>query len=162
MSKELIPLKKYILQRLVISVVTLWLIVTVCFFLLRLLPGNPFASTTLMTQETLDRMMAYYGLDQPLWKQYLTYMGNLLQGNFGYSLKYAGRSVNYVIASTFPVSAQLGIQALCFGIPVGLLLGILAAKLRAGRSTPASTSSSSSAPPSRPSSSRRCSSISWG
>ena len=57
-------------------------------------------------------------------------MGNLLQGNFGYSLKYAGRSVNYVIASTFPVSAQLGIQALCFGIPVGLLLGILAAKLR--------------------------------
>lgn len=130
MSKELIPLKKYILQRLVISLVTLWLIVTVCFFLLRLLPGNPFASTTMMTQETLDRMMAYYGLDQPLWKQYLTYMGNLLQGNFGYSLKYAGRSVNYVIASTFPVSAQLGIQALCFGIPVGLLLGILAAKLR--------------------------------
>lgn len=126
----MVSLKKYILKRLVISVVTIWLIVTVCFFLLRLLPGNPFASTTLMTQETLDRMMAYYGLDQPLWKQYLTYLNNLLHGDFGYSLKYAGRSVNHVISTTFPISAQLGMQALCFGVPVGLLLGILAAKRR--------------------------------
>ena len=126
----MVSLKKYILKRLVISVVTIWLIVTVCFFLLRLLPGNPFASTTLMTQETLDKMMAYYGLDRPLWEQYVTYLKNLLHGDFGYSLKYAGRSVNYVIQSTFPISAQLGIQALCFGVPVGMLLGILAAKRR--------------------------------
>lgn len=128
--KEMVSLKKYILKRLVISVVTIWLIVTVCFFLLRLLPGNPFASTTLMTQETLDKMMAYYGLDRPLWEQYVTYLKNLLHGDFGYSLKYAGRSVNYVIQSTFPISAQLGIQALCFGVPTGMLLGILAAKRR--------------------------------
>ena len=104
----MIPLRKYILKRLLISVVTIWLIVTACFFLLRLLPGNPFASTTLMTQDTLDRMMAYYGLDRPLWEQYVTYLKNLLHGDFGYSLKYAGRSVNYVIATTFPISAQLG------------------------------------------------------
>jgi len=123
-------LKKYILRRFVISLVTIWLIVTVCFFLLRLLPGNPFASTTLMTQDTLDKMMAYYGLDRPLWEQYVTYLKNLLHGDFGYSLKYAGRSVNYVIATTFPISAQLGLQALAFGIPTGLLLGILAAKRR--------------------------------
>ena len=126
----MIPLKKYILKRLMISVVTIWLIVTACFFLLRLLPGNPFASTTLMTQDTLDRMMAYYGLDRPLWEQYITYLKNLLHGDFGYSLKYAGRSVNYVIATTFPISAQLGLQALTFGIPMGLLLGIIAAKRR--------------------------------
>ena len=126
----MVSLKKYILKRLVISVVTIWLIVTVCFFLLRLLPGNPFASTTLMTQDTLDKMMAYYGLDRPLWEQYVTYLKNLLHGDFGYSLKYAGRSVNYVIQSTFPISAQLGLQALCFGVPVGMLLGILAAKRR--------------------------------
>ena len=126
----MIFLKKYILKRLVISIITIWLIVTVCFFLLRLLPGNPFASTTLMTQDTLDKMMAYYGLDRPLWEQYVTYLKNLLHGDFGYSLKYAGRSVNYVIQSTFPISAQLGIQALCFGVPVGMLLGILAAKRR--------------------------------
>ena len=126
----MIPLRKYILKRLLISVVTIWLIVTACFFLLRLLPGNPFASTTLMTQDTLDRMMAYYGLDRPLWEQYITYLKNLLHGDFGYSLKYAGRSVNYVIATTFPISAQLGLQALTFGIPMGLLLGIIAAKRR--------------------------------
>lgn len=126
----MIFLKKYILKRLVISIITIWLIVTVCFFLMRLLPGNPFASTTLMTQDTLDKMMAYYGLDRPLWEQYVTYLKNLLHGDFGYSLKYAGRSVNYVIQSTFPISAQLGIQALCFGVPVGMLLGILAAKRR--------------------------------
>lgn len=126
----MIPLKKYILKRLLISVVTIWLIVTACFFLLRLLPGNPFASTTLMTQDTLDRMMAYYGLDRPLCEQYVTYLKNLLHGDFGYSLKYAGRSVNYVIATTFPISAQLGLQALTFGIPMGLLLGIIAAKRR--------------------------------
>ena len=126
----MIPLRKYILKRLLISVVTIWLIVSACFFLLRLLPGNPFASTTLMTQDTLDRMMAYYGLDRPLWEQYITYLKNLLHGDFGYSLKYAGRSVNYVIATTFPISAQLGLQALTFGIPMGLLLGIIAAKRR--------------------------------
>lgn len=126
----MIPLRKYILKRLLISVVTIWLIVTACFFLLRLLPGNPFASTTLMTQDTLDRMMAYYGLDRSLWEQYVTYLKNLLHGDFGYSLKYAGRSVNYVIATTFPISAQLGLQALTFGIPMGLLLGIIAAKRR--------------------------------
>ena len=123
-------MKRYILKRLVISVVTIWVIVTVCFFLLRLLPGNPFATTTLMTQETLDNMMAYYGLDQPLWKQYLTYLGNLLQGDLGYSLNYPGRSVNYVIATTFPISAQLGLQALLLGVPVGIILGIIAAKKR--------------------------------
>lgn len=75
-------------------------------------------------------MMAYYGLDRPLWEQYLTYLNNLLHGDFGYSLKYAGRSVNYVISTTFPISAQLGLQALTFGIPTGILLGILAAKQR--------------------------------
>lgn len=110
--------------------VTLWVIATVCFFLLRLLPGNPFATGTVMTQETLDRMMAYYGLDRPLWEQYLTYMGNLLHGDFGYSLTYPGRSVNYVIATTFPISCQLGLQALVLGIPLGTILGIIASKRR--------------------------------
>lgn len=123
-------MKRYILYRLLISVITIWVIVTVCFFLLHALPGNPFASTKILPQETIEKMMAYYGLDKPVWQQYLTYLGNLLHGDLGYSLKYTGRSVNYIIRTTFPVSAQLGIQALLFGVPVGLLLGILAAKKR--------------------------------
>jgi oligopeptide transport system permease protein len=121
---------KYIIKRLVISVITVWLIATTCFFLLRTLPGNPFQSTTLLSEEMVARMMHYYGLDRPLWQQYLTYMNNLLHGNFGYSLKYAGRSVNDIIASTFPISAQLGIQAYIVAIPLGLLFGIIAARNR--------------------------------
>jgi oligopeptide transport system permease protein len=123
-------MKRYIIRRFFISVVTVWIIATVCFFLLRLLPGNPFLSTTIMTQDMVDKMMHYYGLDKPLLHQYFTYMKNLLRGDFGYSLKYAGRSVNYVIATTFPISAQLGLQALTFGVPAGIIFGIISARRR--------------------------------
>lgn len=121
---------KYILKRLLISVITVWLIATVCFFLLRTLPGNPFQSDTLMSQDMVDRMMHYYGLDRPLFEQYLTYMKNLLHGDFGYSLKYKGTSVNDIIASTFPISARLGIQAYLLSLPLGLAFGIIAARRR--------------------------------
>lgn len=123
-------MKKYIIKRLIISVITIWLIATCSFFLLHALPGNPFATQKLMSQEMLDKMMAYYGLDRPKWEQYLTFMGNLVRGDFGYSLKYVGQSVNGVIAKTFPVSAQLGLQAYLISFPVGILFGILAARKR--------------------------------
>jgi len=123
-------LKKYILKRLVISLVTIWLIATCSFFLLHALPGNPFATQKLMSQEMLAKMMTYYGLDRPLWEQYLTFMGNLLHGDFGYSLKYVGKSVNGVIAQTFPVSAQLGLQAYLISFPLGVFFGIMAARRR--------------------------------
>lgn len=118
---------KYILKRLVISIITLLAIATAAFFLIHLIPGNPFQSSRLITDEMLANMMSYYGLDQPLWKQYLTYMGNLLQGDFGYSLKYTGTSVNDIIASTFPVSMQLGLQAWALAFPLGVLFGIISA-----------------------------------
>ncbi|SBW10826.1 Oligopeptide transport system permease protein OppB [uncultured Eubacteriales bacterium] len=123
-------MKKYILKRLVISLVTIWLIATCSFFLLHALPGNPFATQKLMSQEMLAKMMTYYGLDRPLWEQYLTFMGNLLHGDFGYSLKYVGKSVNGVIAQTFPVSAQLGLQAYLISFPLGVFFGIMAARRR--------------------------------
>ena len=123
-------MRRYILKRLVISVITIWLIATCSFFLLRTLPGNPFSTEQLMSQEMQDKMMAYYGLDRPLLEQYVTFMKNLLHGDFGYSLKYVGQSVNGIIASTFPVSAQLGLQAYLLSFPVGILFGILAARRR--------------------------------
>ena len=123
-------MKKYILKRLLISVITIWTIATAAFFLIHLLPGNPFTSSRLMTEDMLASMMHYYGLDQPLWKQYLTYMGNLLQGDFGYSLKYTGTSVNDIIASTFPISMQLGLQAWLVAFPTGVLFGIISAHRR--------------------------------
>ena len=99
-------MKKYIISRLAISLVTLWVIVTVSFFLIHALPGNPFAQTRLMSQEMIDQLNKYYGLDNPLTEQYLVYMKNLLRGDFGYSIKYSGQTVNSIIMKTFPVSAS--------------------------------------------------------
>lgn len=121
---------KYIARRLVISLITLWLLATACFFLLRVLPGNPFQTDKLLTVEMQEKMIAYYGLDKPLLEQYLTYMGSLLQGDMGYSLKYTNRTVNSIIAQSFPVSASLGLRALAVAVPVGLLLGIISARKR--------------------------------
>lgn len=125
-------MRKYILRRLIISIFTIWLIATVSFFLVHALPGNPIAinSGKILSQDTLERLTVYYGLDKPLWEQYLTYMNNLLHGNFGYSYKYPGQSVNGIIAGTFPVSAQLGLQAYMISIPLGFLFGIIAARKR--------------------------------
>ena len=124
---------KYILKRLVISLITIWAIATLCFFLLRLLPGNPFILQNPLDMKNAERMMSYYGLDKPILEQYASYMWNLLHLDFGYSLTYIGRSVNEVIAAYFPITAQLGIQALLLGIPLGMLLGILSAVFRGGK-----------------------------
>lgn len=121
---------KYILRRLIISIITIWLLATVSFFLLRTLPGNPFQTEKLLTVEMQQRMMAYYGLDRPLIEQYFTYMKNLVHGNMGYSLKFTNRTVNSIIASTFPISAELGLRSLAIALPIGLILGIASARKR--------------------------------
>lgn len=123
-------MKRYIIRRVFISLLTLWLLATVSFFLLRSLPGNPFQTETLLSIEVQERMMAYYGLDKPLYEQYFQYMGNLLKGDMGYSLKYTNRSVNSIIAESFPISAELGLRALALAVPIGLLLGVIAARKR--------------------------------
>ncbi len=123
---------KYILRRLGISILTVWAIATICFFLLRLLPGNPFILANPLNMTNAENMMAYYGLNDPLLEQYLRFLKNLLQLDFGYSLAHAGRSVNDVIVQYFPVTAQLAVQAMILGIPTGILLGILSAYRRGG------------------------------
>jgi len=122
---------KYILKRIVISLATLLVLITAVFFLVRLMPGDPFASEK-MPPEVRANMEAYYGLDKPMIVQYFTYMGQLLKGNMGYSMKYSNKTVNDIIAATFPYSADLGIRALCFAVCFGITLGIIAA-LRRGK-----------------------------
>ena len=122
---------KYVLKRCVIAVVTVLVLVTIIFVLVRLLPGDPFTSEK--TNEAIkEKMMAYYGLDKPLIEQWFTYIKNLLKGDLGVSLKYPGRTVNSVIAQTFPFSASLGARSLILALVVGLFLGTLAAQ-HAGR-----------------------------
>ncbi len=117
---------KYILKRTLAAIVTLFVLITVVFFLVRLIPGDPFNDPKL-TDTVRENLYEYYGFDKPLVVQYGMYMKNLLQGNLGPSTKYTNRSVNDIIFEAFPYSADLGIRALVFAVSFGLVLGILAA-----------------------------------
>lgn len=116
---------KYILKRMGISLITILVLVSIVFVLVRLMPGDPFTSDKL-TPEIRANMESYYGFDKPLPVQYVRYIGNLLRGDLGYSIKYANLTVNRIIAESFPYSFDLGIRALTFAISFGLVLGIIA------------------------------------
>jgi len=121
-------LLKYVLQRIIYMIITLWVIVTATFFLMKLLPGNPFGDAQMkMSPENFAILKAQYGLDKPEWQQYFIYLGNVLQGNFGVSYQFPGRSVASVIQHSFKASLELGIESLILSIAIGLGLGAYAA-----------------------------------
>lgn len=122
---------RYILKRLIISLFTVWVLVTAVFFLVRAMPGDPFLSDKL-TPEIREHMMRYHGFDQPLYVQYLRYLGKLIQGDLGVSMYYNGLPIRQMIAEAFPYSADLGIRALLLATAVGISLGIISA-LQRGR-----------------------------
>ncbi|TJY40757.1 ABC transporter permease [Cohnella pontilimi] len=118
----------YTLRRLLYMVITLWIIVSLTFFLMKLLPGDPFGEAiTKLPPESMQILIKQYGLDRPVWEQYLTYMGHVLQGDLGVSYQYPTRSVVNVIQTAFPASFELGIESLIIALIVGLFLGIVAA-----------------------------------
>ena len=119
----------YILKRILYAAITIFVLITVTFFMMRLLPGDPFTGGKAVPEETMAALEAKYGLDKPLWQQYFIYMGRVLQGDLGSSLK-TQRAVTSVIGDTFPVSLDLGLRALCFAFIMGVLLGIIAAVKR--------------------------------
>ena len=120
---------RYVLKRFAFMLISLWVIVTASFILMNAVPGSPFttAKTTPLVQAQLERK---YGLDKPLWDRYVTLLKNLLKGDLGISLRERGRSVNGIIARTFPVSLVLGAEALAFAVTTGLALGVIAALYR--------------------------------
>ncbi len=122
----------YLLKKGLILLISLWCVVTGTFFLMHAIPGDPFIGDRVIPQEVLDSLYTYFGLDQPLWIQYFKYLRGLLHGELGPSIVYQGRSVNQFIAEGFPISAQLGMQALFVATPTGILLGTLAAMKRGG------------------------------
>lgn len=91
------------------------------------IPGDPFIGDRIIPEEVMKSLYTYYGLDQPLWVQYIKYLKELLSGNLGFSIIYQGRTVNQFISEGLPISAQLGCQALLIAIPLGILLGTWAA-----------------------------------
>jgi oligopeptide transport system permease protein len=118
---------RYIGKRILLSILTILVLITVVFTLVRLLPGDPFSDAR-MTEATRQRLLEYHGLDQPIHEQYTLFLKNLIvERDLGYSLRYSGRTVNSMIKDAYPVSVDLGIRALVFAVVGGLLLGIVAA-----------------------------------
>lgn len=119
---------KYILKRLLLAAITIFVVATLTFFLMNAVPGGPYEAEKAISPQAKAALEAKFGLDQPLGKQYLTYMNNLLHGDFGPSLKQRGREVKDIIFTKFPVSARLGgisvLVALCLGIPLGCLAAL--------------------------------------
>ncbi len=125
---------KIILRRLLEAIPVLFVIVTMTFFFVRLAPGGPFAEEKSVPEQIRERLEEHYNLNAPLWKQYLDYLGGLVQGDLGPSFKEATYSVNELILLSLPVSLELGFYALIVALVVGLSAGI-AASLRPNSAT---------------------------
>jgi oligopeptide transport system permease protein len=116
---------KYLAKRFGQSLVVLFVVITITFFLVRLAPGDPFSGERAMDPYIKRQLMAHYGLDRPAVAQYFTYLGHLVQGDLGPSY-INPRTVNEIIADSFPVSAQLGGIALLVALGIGVPAGIVA------------------------------------
>ena len=118
---------RYAIRRFVTSAITLFLVITVTFFLMQLVPGDPMIGEN-VNPEITERLLERYGYDRPLGEQYLNYLAGLFTGDIGYSLVVkSGEPVYSIIAERFPVSLQLGLIALALAIVIGIPLGVLAA-----------------------------------
>jgi len=118
---------RYFLKHLAGAVPTLFIIITIAFFLIRAAPGGPFDQEQALPPEILANLESAYGLDQPVWVQYGRYLRGLAHGDFGPSFKYKDFSVTELIGQGFPVTLQLGVMALSLALAIGIPLGTLAA-----------------------------------
>lgn len=118
----------YILKRILLALLTVWVVITVTFFVTRLVPGGPFMSEKAISQTAMDALEAKYGLDKPVGEQYVTYLKDIVtKFDFGPSLKQRGRDVIDIITDGMKVSAKLGLTAAFSALVVGTVLGSVAA-----------------------------------
>jgi oligopeptide transport system permease protein len=111
---------KFIVRRILESIPVFLILITLTFFMLRIVPGGPFDAERNISPEIRRNLEAYYGLNKPLWQQYFDYLGHLARGDLGPSFRYPTRSVNELIGGSFPVSMELG----CWGMLIALLIGV--------------------------------------
>ena len=121
---------KFLIKRIAMGLVTLWLVITITFFLIHMLPGDPFQSEKAIPPKVKENLMAKYHLDRPLGEQYVEYLKNIVKGDLGASMKVRGRTVNDVIKKSFLTSADLGARSIIFALALGIPLGIIAALKR--------------------------------
>jgi oligopeptide transport system permease protein len=118
----------FLLRRVLVEMpLSLLVIFTVTFFLIRLAPGGPFSAEKNVPPQVKAELERHYGLDKPLYAQYVNYLASVVRGDLGPSFKYPGRSVSGLIAGAFPVSLELGCYALIFALLFGIVAGMLAA-----------------------------------
>lgn len=121
----------YVLKRLVLAVLTVWVVITVTFFVMRAVPGGPFASEKALSEAAMKALEAKYGMDKPLMEQYVTYLKDIVtKFDFGPSLTQRGRNVIDIITDGMSVSIKLGLTAAFGALIVGVVLGAVAALRR--------------------------------
>lgn len=120
-------MNSYYLKKALFSIFTLFIVITLVFFMLRAIPGGPFTREKPLPEATRERLEAAYGLDKGYFEQYLMYMGNLLQGDLGPSFRKPAYSVNELLLTGIPKTAQIGGLAAVFVVIVGIPLGVISA-----------------------------------
>ena len=118
---------KFILRRCLEAIPTLFILITISFFMMRLAPGSPFTGERTLPPEVMANIEAKYHLNDPIMTQYFSYLKQLAHGDFGPSFKYKDYSVNDLVASSFPVSAKLGAAAFFLAVILGVSAGVIAA-----------------------------------
>ena len=114
---------KFILRRCLEAIPTLFILITISFFMMRLAPGSPFTGERTLPPEVMANIEAKYHLNDPIMTQYFSYLKQLAHGDFGPSFKYKDYSVNDLVASSFPVSAKLGAAAFFLAVILGVSAG---------------------------------------
>ena len=120
---------KYVLKRIALAVLCVFIICFITFFAMNAIPGGPFNSEKALSEATKKTLMERYNLDKPVWEQFFLYLRNLLHGDFGVSLK-SGRDISTTLWTCFQVSAQIGGVAAFFAVIIGVVLGAVAALFR--------------------------------
>lgn len=118
---------RFIAKRVLEAIPTLFILITVSFFLMRFAPGNPFTAEIAMTPEVMANIEAKYGFDKPVHQQYFNYLGGLMQGDLGPSFKYKDFTVNELVAQALPVSVKIGLFAFIVAVTFGVTFGTIAA-----------------------------------
>ncbi|AIQ64978.1 Oligopeptide transport system permease protein OppB [compost metagenome] len=118
---------RYVANKFFYMLVSLFVLISATFFLMKAIPGDPFTSEKKIPDEIRQRLYEQYGLDKPVYQQYFKYLGNIVQGDFGVSMKRMNQDVSHIIGQTFSASLKLGLVAIVVSVIVGVLLGMLAA-----------------------------------
>ena len=118
---------RFALNRLLQAIPVLLIVISATFLLVHSAPGGPFSADKAVPPEVIKALEAQYNLDQSLWQQYISYLGDVVQGDFGPSFKYSGRTVNELIAAGIPATAELALYAMLVALIIGVSAGVVAA-----------------------------------